>query len=82
MNNSINRLYRSRHDRMIAGVCAGLGHFFGIDPTVIRLSVVLVTFFWPFTVLVYLIMMLIVPEEPVAANEPSIIEPPIEPSAQ
>lgn len=67
---------------MIAGVCAGLGRFFGIDPTVVRLSVVLVTFFWLFTVLVYLIMMLIVPEEPVAAKEPSIIEPPIEPPTQ
>jgi len=58
------RLYRSRDDRMIAGLCAGLGQFFDMDPTVVRLLVVLLTFIWPFTPLVYLVLMLVVPEDP------------------
>ncbi|MEZ4727847.1 MAG: PspC domain-containing protein [Caldilineaceae bacterium] len=32
------RLYRSRNDRMVAGVCGGLAHYFGIDPTLVRLA--------------------------------------------
>lgn len=59
------KLYRSVRNRMIAGVCAGLGEYLSIDPTVMRLIFVLLFFatgtimFW-----VYLIMALIVPNEP------------------
>jgi phage shock protein PspC (stress-responsive transcriptional regulator) len=35
------RLYRSARDRVIAGVCGGLGHSMGIDPTIVRLFFVL-----------------------------------------
>lgn len=35
--NMNNRLTRSRRDRMIAGVCGGLGNYLGIDPVIIRL---------------------------------------------
>jgi phage shock protein C len=58
-------LYRSNSARMLAGVCGGLGEFFGIDPTVIRVLSVLLTLVWPFTPLAYLILMFVVPEEPV-----------------
>lgn len=71
MSDSIHRLYRSRTERMIAGVCGGIGQFFGIDPSVVRLTFVFVTFFWPFTPLVYLGLMLIVPEEPLAEGGPA-----------
>ena len=64
MSNKIKRLYRSRDERMFSGVCGGIGEFFGIDPTIVRLTFVLVTFVWPFTPLLYLILMLVVPEEP------------------
>src|SRR4030042_4996230 len=37
MNPESRKLYRSRNNRMIAGVCAGLAEFFGIDATIIRL---------------------------------------------
>ena len=49
---------------MIAGVCAGLGEYLGIDPTIIRLLVVL-AFFTGFggIAIVYLIMAVIVPEQ-------------------
>lgn len=61
-----NRLYRSRTNRMLGGVCAGLGDLTGIDATLVRLAFVLVGLlgFAPQIVLVYLIMLLVVPEEP------------------
>ena len=37
MSTGNKQLYRSRENRMIGGVCAGLGEFFGIDPTIVRL---------------------------------------------
>ena len=38
----MKRLYRSSEDRMIAGVCGGMGEAYGIDPTLLRLGLVLV----------------------------------------
>lgn len=60
------KLYRSRNNRMIAGVCSGLADFFGIDPTVVRLIFVAGTLlgFGSF-VLIYLVLFIVVPEEPV-----------------
>jgi phage shock protein C len=67
-----NRLYRSRDNRMIAGVAYGLGEFLGIDPTVIRLLFVFSVVFAGTGVLVYFVMMLVVPEEPIeGAIEPA-----------
>ncbi len=59
------KLYRSRTNRMLAGVCSGLGEFFGIDPTVIRLVFVAGTLlgFGSF-VLVYIVLFIVVPEGP------------------
>ena len=60
----IRRLYRSREDRWIAGVCGGLARYFGVDPTPIRLGFILLSFWNGVGVLVYLIMLLVVSEEP------------------
>jgi phage shock protein C len=49
---------------MVAGVCSGLGDFFKLDPTVVRVLTVLLTLVWPFTILAYLVLMFVVPEEP------------------
>jgi phage shock protein C len=49
---------------MIGGVCAGLGDFFSLDPTLIRLLFVLAFVFVQGTLLIYLVLLLIVPEEP------------------
>jgi len=63
MNDAYKKLYRSREDRMIAGVCGGLGEYFAVDPTLIRLLFVFGTFATGSGLLwVYLIMILIVPE--------------------
>ena len=69
-----NRLYRSRDNRMIAGVAYGLGEFLGIDPTIIRLLFVFSVFIGGTGALVYFVMMLVVPEEPLE-GEVKIVEP-------
>ncbi len=58
------KLYRSRTDKMVSGVCGGLGKYLAIDPTLIRLLFVLITVLGGSGVLVYLIMMIVMPEEP------------------
>jgi phage shock protein C len=57
------KLYRSQKDRVIAGVCAGLGEFFGFDPTVIRIIFVVITLFGGGGVILYLILWLIMPTQ-------------------
>ena len=57
------KLYRSRSNRVIAGVCGGLAQYLGVDPTVVRLIMALVTFVGGMSLLVYLIAWLIIPEE-------------------
>ncbi len=70
MDNNFKRLYRSRTDRMVSGLAAGLGEYAGIDPTIVRLIFALGTiFFFPLPIIIYFVMMLIVPEEPVASND-------------
>lgn len=61
------KLYRSRHDRILAGVCGGLGNFFDIDPTWIRLLFVILIFAAGLPVLIYFLMWLIVPLEPISS---------------
>ncbi len=61
--NDIKTLYRSKSNRMVAGVCAGLGDYLNIDPTIIRLLFVLGFFtFNGAMLLVYLIMAIVTPE--------------------
>ena len=59
------RLYRSRKNAMLGGVCAGLGEYFGIDPTIVRLIFVLLFLFGGHGLLIYLILWLVVPRQPV-----------------
>ncbi len=68
MASDIKRLYRSRRERMLGGVCGGLGEYIGMDPTVVRLIFVLLGFATgPGILLAYLILLLVVPEEPISA---------------
>ena len=64
MNTEVKQLTRSTSNRMLAGVCAGLGDYLGIDPTIVRL-LTLLAFFTGFggIALVYLIMAIVVPEQ-------------------
>lgn len=65
------RLYRSRQDRMIAGVCGGLGHYFNIDPVIVRLVFLVLLFSGP-GILAYLVLAVVVPERPLGEPEPAI----------
>jgi phage shock protein C len=56
------RLYRSK-DKMIAGVCSGLGDYLNIDPTLVRIGFVVFGFAGGAALLAYVIMWIIVPEE-------------------
>lgn len=58
----VKRLYRSRRERMLAGVCGGIAEYFDADPTVVRLLWVLITLFWGVGLLAYIIAWIIVPE--------------------
>jgi phage shock protein C len=59
------KLTRSSHDKMIAGVCGGLGQYFGIDSTVVRLIFVLLALAGGPGILAYIILWLVVPEDSV-----------------
>jgi phage shock protein C len=66
MPDNAKKLYRSKTNRVISGVCAGIAEYLNIDPTVVRLIYTLLTIFTavaPF-VIIYLIMWIIVPERP------------------
>lgn len=58
------RLYRSNQDRKIAGVCGGLGEYFDIDPTIIRLLWIALFFVLGTGILAYIVAWIIVPTEP------------------
>ena len=57
------KLYRSRTDRKIWGVCGGLAKYFDIDPTIIRVVAVASIFVGTLGIWIYIIMALIVPTE-------------------
>ena len=62
-------LYRCRHDRRVAGVAAGVAEFFDLDPTLVRLVWFLSIFFGGFGLLLYIVMAIIVPNEPLSEEE-------------
>ncbi|MBM6960135.1 PspC domain-containing protein [Bacteroides caecigallinarum] len=58
-----NRKLSRSNDRMIAGVCAGLAEYFGLDTTLVRVGYALLTVFTAFSgVIVFLILMIVMPE--------------------
>ena len=57
------KLRRSKSNRKLAGVCAGVAAYFNIGPTVIRVIYVLLTLAGAAGLLIYLIMWLLIPEE-------------------
>ena len=58
------KLYRSKTDKKIGGVCAGLANFLNIDPTIVRLIWALVGLCAGTGVLAYIVCALVIPEEP------------------
>ena len=64
------RLYRSRKDRVIFGVCGGLAEYFDMDPTIVRVIAVLSIFVTGLGILAYIILALVLPLEESKMNEP------------
>ncbi len=68
----MKRLYRSQTDRKFGGVCGGLGEYYGVDPTVVRLVAVVfgvATGVIPFLI-AYIIACWLVPNAPVTTPQP------------
>jgi len=62
-------LYRCRHDRRVAGVAAGVAEYFGLDVTLVRVVWFVSMFFGLFTLVVYIGLAIIIPLEPLTAEE-------------
>jgi phage shock protein C len=60
----MKRLYRSRKNRMLGGVCGGIAEYFGIDPVIVRLIAVALFFVGGSAVLAYIIALIVIPYEP------------------
>jgi phage shock protein C len=58
------KLYRSRDNRMLAGVCGGLAEYFNLDVTLIRVLFVLLAVLGGSGLVIYVAMWIIVPKEP------------------
>lgn len=65
--NTEKKLYRSRNARMVAGVCGGIGEFFGIDPTIVRVIYIILSLSF-LGIVLYIILMFVIPEEPLVDN--------------
>lgn len=59
---SYKKLYRSIVNRKIAGICGGLGEYFNIDPTIIRVAFLFLFVCFGSGLLLYLLLWLIVPD--------------------
>ncbi|MBU1945834.1 MAG: PspC domain-containing protein [Nanoarchaeota archaeon] len=62
-NKKTKKLYRSKNNRVIAGICGGIGEYFDIDPTIIRLLWVLFTFMGGSGIIAYIICWIVIPEK-------------------
>ena len=58
------QLLRSRTNRRIAGVCGGIGEYFNIDPTLVRVAFVVATLIGLSGILVYILLWIVMPEAP------------------
>ena len=60
----MKKLYRSKSNRVFAGVCAGVAEYFNIDPTVVRVAWAIASLFAFVGVIAYIACALIIPEKP------------------
>jgi phage shock protein PspC (stress-responsive transcriptional regulator) len=69
--NEVKRLYRSRNNRMVSGLCGGIADYLGIDATIVRVVMVIATVVLAgLPAAVYLLLILVVPEEPLSGPRP------------
>ena len=58
------KLYKSRNNKMLCGVCAGIAEFFNIDPSIIRVLWILFSLAAGSGILAYILIAIVLPEEP------------------
>ncbi|MEG1611945.1 MAG: PspC domain-containing protein [Alistipes sp.] len=66
--NNVKKLFRSSDNSMIAGVCAGVADFFGLDISLVRVATLLLIIFGGLSLWVYLVLWIIVPKAPKRLN--------------
>ena len=70
----MKRLFRSRTDRILGGICGGLGTYFDTDPNIIRILWVALTIISVGVgVIVYIVTWILIPEEPEARDAASTV---------
>jgi phage shock protein PspC (stress-responsive transcriptional regulator) len=62
----MKKLYRSRRNRMIGGVCGGIAEYFDIDPVIVRIIAVAFFFMGGSALLAYVLGLIVIPNEPFA----------------
>ena len=68
---SNKRLYRSRKEKMLAGVCGGIGEYLDTDPTIIRLVWILITIAsFGMGIIGYIVALIVMPEQPSSNAKP------------
>ena len=60
----MKKLYKSRYDKKLCGVCGGIAQYFNIDPTIVRLIWAALIVFAGTGILIYILAAIILPEEP------------------
>lgn len=63
------KLYRSKEDKVIFGVCGGLGEYFSIDPVIVRIIFVVLAVWGGSGILAYIILAIVIPEVPFKKGE-------------
>jgi phage shock protein C len=63
-NQTTKKLYRSKSDRLIGGVCGGIAEYFSIDPLIVRIGWVFVTLFAGAGIIAYIAALIVVPDNP------------------
>jgi phage shock protein C len=69
MTNQHHRLYRNQSNKVLAGVCSGIAEYLNIDPTIVRLVWILITFLGGAGIIAYILACIIIPVKPVAGSD-------------
>ena len=64
----MKQLYKSNTNKKVAGVCGGIGEYFGIDPTIVRLGFIALSLLAGGGLAVYIIAAIIIPDRQVCSN--------------
>jgi len=62
-NNNIKRLYRSKTNKIIAGICGGIGEYLNIDPTIVRVLWILFSLMGGSGIIAYILCLFVIPQD-------------------